>query len=72
MRQIPSTLVLAVLLLIAANWPGIQSWSETGQIQHYLAHALYLASGSLVGLQTALWVSRRPPLAQLDEGGVSS
>jgi hypothetical protein len=71
-RYIPSTLVVAVLLLVFASWPSIQSWSETGLIQHYIVHTLYLFAGALVGLQTAWWVSNRSAASQLDEGGVSS
>lgn len=72
MRQIPSTLVIAVLLLVFASWPGIQAWSESGIIHHYLVHLLYLVSGGLVGLQTAWWVTNHATVSQLDEGGVSS
>jgi hypothetical protein len=71
-RHIPSTLVIAVLLLVFASWPGIQAWAEAGTVHHYLSHFLYLVSGGLVGLQTAWWISNRLSVPQLDEGGVSS
>ncbi|GMA51574.1 hypothetical protein GCM10025857_29310 [Alicyclobacillus contaminans] len=72
MRYIPSTLVIAILSLILACWPGVQSWAETGPVQHFLTHWLYLLAGAMVGLQTARWAHGQLAPQTLDEGGVSS
>ncbi|CAM3852814.1 hypothetical protein [Alicyclobacillus pomorum] len=72
MRYVPSTIVVAVLALILACWPGVQAWSETGPIHHYLVHLLYLFAGALVGLQTAWWAHGFVAVRELDDGGVSS
>lgn len=73
MKNIPSTLVIAALLIIAAAWPSVQQWSDTQVLHHYLVHTLYLLAGTLIGLQSALWRSESTPLSQAeDEQGVSS
>ncbi|MBX5437166.1 MAG: hypothetical protein IRZ33_08110 [Alicyclobacillaceae bacterium] len=72
MRQIPSTLVLAALCLIAAAWPGVQTWAEATPVHHFLSHGLYLAAGGLFGLQTARWIHQPAALRRTDEAGVSS
>ena len=72
MRQIPSTVVISILALVVASWPGVQNWSELTSVNHYLAHCLYLVAGGLFGLQTAWWIHSSVPVSPLDEGGVSS
>lgn len=55
MVQIPITLVIALMAIVTALWPGVASWSETSSLHHALTHGLYLLAGALVGLQIAWW-----------------
>ncbi|GGJ11546.1 hypothetical protein GCM10010885_21090 [Alicyclobacillus cellulosilyticus] len=71
MKQIPSTLAVAVLLLIAAAWPSVDAWSETSATAHFLVHCLYLCAGGLFGLQTAWWM-HRPVTWPAEEARVTS
>lgn len=73
MKQIPSILVLAALLIIGAAWPSVQAWSDASILHHYLVHCLYLLAGGLSGLQSARWVVQTAGVGQVDEeAGVSS
>lgn len=72
MKYVPSTIVLAVLLLVFASWPSMEAWSELNAANHFLDHALFLLSGSLCGLQTARWATSARIAPALKESGVSS
>ncbi|MBX6351962.1 MAG: hypothetical protein IRZ10_01405 [Thermoflavifilum sp.] len=71
MRYIPSTVVLAVLCLIAAEWPGVQAWAMQSELHHYLSHLLFLLAGGLFGLQTAWWVHQPMAFSDEAEAGVT-
>ncbi|KPV39902.1 hypothetical protein [Alicyclobacillus ferrooxydans] len=72
MKYVPSTVVLAVLLLIFASWPSIETWSDLTPIHHFWVHSLYLLSGGLFGAQTSHWVTNQANLPTHEERGVSS
>ncbi|QSO51959.1 hypothetical protein JZ785_24885 [Alicyclobacillus curvatus] len=72
MKYVPSTVVLAVLLLIFASWPDVEAWSNLTAVHHFWVHALYLASGGLLGVQTSHWVTNQADLSTHEERGVSS
>jgi hypothetical protein len=71
MKHIPSTIAVAVLCLIAAEWPGVQAWAMASEIHHYLSHLLYLAAGGLFGLQTSWWIHQPVDLRGLEDAGVT-
>jgi hypothetical protein len=73
MKQIPSTIVLSILLLIFASWPSINAWGEHSLVRHLALHACYLVSGSLFGLQVAWFAAReRTRYTNNEESRVSS
>ncbi len=73
MKQIPSTIVLSILLLILAAWPNVDIWGEQSLPRHLLLHVCYLISGGLVGLQAAWWSTRgRTQYTNHEESRVSS
>jgi hypothetical protein len=72
MRQVPTTIVLAVLSLIIASWPGIETLGRMTSSSHYLIHCLYILSGGLFGLQTSWWSTQSNHTQVADEGGVTS
>lgn len=67
MKQIPSTLAISVLLIIGAEWPSVQQWSDTQVLHHYLVHGLFLLAGGLIGLQSAIWMDQPQSLSTVDE-----
>jgi hypothetical protein len=71
MKQVPLTLVLTAICLVAANWPSVQEWSTLNMVHHYLTHGLYLLGGAFLGAQTSRW-AHQPANLSLDEAGVSS
>ncbi|WP_067932176.1 hypothetical protein [Alicyclobacillus kakegawensis] len=72
MKQVPLTLVLMALCLVAVNWPSVQTWATATTVHHYLAHGLYLLGGACLGLQASRWLTPSPSDIVLDETGVSS
>ncbi|WAH37933.1 hypothetical protein [Alicyclobacillus dauci] len=74
MAQIPMTLVIALITIGVAEWPGVSSWSELTPVHHALVHGLYLVAGSMVGLQIAWWkrLSRREAWSQTEDREVIS
>lgn len=71
LKQIPVSLVLAVAVLIFAEWPSVQSWGDATTLHHYVTHLLYVFAGALVGWQTSEWASS-PAHISSKEAGVSS
>lgn len=73
MKQVPLTIVMAILLLIFAVWPGVERWGALS-LPHQLAiHVLYVISGALTGLQTSWWFNKTSMgYVPIEESGVSS
>ncbi|MCL6631125.1 MAG: hypothetical protein K6T63_00710 [Alicyclobacillus herbarius] len=72
MKQVPLTLVLMAVCLVAVNWPSIQTWATANMIHHYLAHGLYLIAGACLGLQTSRWLTSTRSDVISEDTGVSS
>jgi hypothetical protein len=72
LRQIPTTIVLCLALIVIASWPTVQVWAEGSSVHHFLAHGLYLLAGGLFGLQTAWWAHSASVVTHTDDTGVSS
>lgn len=71
MKHIPLTIVFAALILIFAQWPSVQTWSDMTSLHHYLVHTLYLLSGGIIGWQTSRWNVRTAQQAREDAGVMS-
>lgn len=55
MKQVPLTLVIALVAIGTAQWPGVAAWSEVSVWHHALVHGLYLLGGGAIGIQIAIW-----------------
>jgi hypothetical protein len=72
-KQIPSTIVLSILLIVFASWPSIDALGERSLLWHLALHACYLAAGCLFGLQMVWWAFReRTRFTNNEESRVSS
>ncbi|MCL6453307.1 MAG: hypothetical protein K6T78_06695 [Alicyclobacillus sp.] len=71
MKYVPIPMLVAAAVLVIGAWPSVEAWAEATAVHHYLVHILFLASGSLIGLQTARWSAADAPSTVVDRGVTS-